>query len=266
LASNYGQEQIYNQLLQLNNCTSLQDLRQVPTALIMQSNIAQISEANYGGFVYGPVVDGDFVPALAGQLLAQGRFDKSLRVMVGHNSDEGLVFTSPYVQTEDLFEEYFRTSFPGVSSAVVNYLAQQLYPPVFDGIYGYINETQRTSLALSELVFTCNTFYLDTAFANRTYAYLFSIPPALHGQDVPYTYYTGGPPTTSVANTTVAVAMQDYFTSFVKTGQPSAKGMPVFNMYGPNATILDLNYTSISHILDDAANQRCVWWQKALYF
>ena len=266
MTSNYEQEQNYNQFLQLNNCTSLQDLRQVPTALIMQSNIAQISQASYGQFVYGPVVDGDFAPALPGQLLAQGRFDKSLRVMVGHNSDEGLIFTSPFVQTEALFEDFLRTSLPDISSAVVYFLTQQLYPPVFDGTHGYINETQRTSLALSDLVFTCNTFYLDTAFANRTYAYLFSIPPALHGQDVPYTYYTGGPPTASVLNTTVAVAMQDYFTSFVKTGQPSAEGMPVFNMYGPNATVLDLNFTSISHILDDAANQRCVWWQKALYF
>ncbi|OCL04861.1 alpha/beta-hydrolase [Glonium stellatum] len=266
LGSNYGQEQIYNQVLQLNNCTNLEELRQVPTALLIQSNLVQIGQASYGEFVYGPVVDGDFAPLLAGQLLAQGRFDKSLRVMVGHNADEGLAFTSPYVQTEDLFEEYFRTSFPAVSAATVYYLTQQLYPPVFDGTYGYVNETQRTNLALSDLAFTCNTFYLDTAFANRTYSYLFSIAPALHGQDVPYTYYTGGPPSSSVANTTVAVAMQDYITSFVKTGQPSAEGMPAFHMYGPNATILDLNYTSISHMVDDTANQRCVWWQKALYF
>lgn len=48
----------------------------------------EIGLAGYGGFTYGPVVDGDFTPALPGQLLARGQFDKKVKVMVGHNANE----------------------------------------------------------------------------------------------------------------------------------------------------------------------------------
>lgn len=112
-------------------------------------------------------------------------------------------------------------------------------------------------------VFTCNTFYLDKAFANKTYSYLFSVPPATHGEDIPYTYYNG--PSTSVISTPVALALQKYLTDFAETGSPNGEGVPYFPMYQMNATVQDLNITGISQMRDPAANARCDYWQRAPY-
>ena len=39
-------------------------------------------------------MDGLFVPEMPSLLLLHGRFDKSVDVMVGHNGDEGMAYTS----------------------------------------------------------------------------------------------------------------------------------------------------------------------------
>jgi hypothetical protein len=64
-------------------------------------------------------------------------------------------------------------------------------------------------------VFTCNTFYLDKAYDNQTYAYFFTVPPGIHGEDIPYTYYNGAK-STSVVSPTVAIALQEYITNFAE--------------------------------------------------
>lgn len=112
-------------------------------------------------------------------------------------------------------------------------------------------------------VFTCNTFYLDKAYGNNTYAYLFSVPPAIHGQDVPYTYFNG--PNPDVV-TPIAIALQEYLTNFAEFGTPNEGGVPFFPLYGPGAIVQNLNITGISQIMDPAANSRCNWWQKGLYY
>jgi carboxylesterase type B len=111
--------------------------------------------------------------------------------------------------------------------------------------------------------FTCNTFYLDKAYKNNTYSYFFSVPPALHGEDVAYTYYNG--PNSAVIAPQIAMALQEYITNFAENGSPNGAGVPHFQMYGPDATVQDLNITGITEVMDPAANYRCNWWQKALY-
>jgi carboxylesterase type B len=81
--SNVQTENTYQKFLRLTNSTSLAQLRALPSEVIMRANSQQITyDSAYGQFSYGPVVDGNFVPLQPGQLLAQGRFDKSVRVMV----------------------------------------------------------------------------------------------------------------------------------------------------------------------------------------
>lgn len=111
--------------------------------------------------------------------------------------------------------------------------------------------------------FTCNTFYLDKAYFNQTYSYFFAVPPALHGQDIAYTYYNGRDP--DVLNVQIAIALQEYITSFAQDSNPNEQGVPFFPLYGDDATVQVLNITGVSQMMDDAANERCNWWQKALY-
>lgn len=117
-------------------------------------------------------------------------------------------------------------------------------------------------------------------YHNR-YSYYFTVPPALHGQDVAYTYYNG--PNEAVISKEVAIAMQKYITHFAEHGTPNEPGVPYFPIYGKNAQVQDLNVTGISQVVDPTANYRwatridgvcvtmlirgyrCDWWQKALY-
>ena len=114
--------------------------------------------------------------------------------------------------------------------------------------------------------FRCNTYYLDRAYKNETYSYEFSILPALHGQDVPYTFFGGPTPLGEVQFDATAVALQEYITSFVQNGVPSGPQLPRFPLYGNNSEVQDLNATGITQIMDPTANARCLWWQLGLVY
>ena len=88
IVSNQQQERQFATFLSLLNVTTLEEARQLPSSVLQQANAMQVGASTYGVFTYGPSVDGDFVPDLPGLLLLHGQFDKSLRVMVGHNSNE----------------------------------------------------------------------------------------------------------------------------------------------------------------------------------
>jgi len=88
VASSNQQEQTFQNYIRLLNVSSIEEARNVSTAKLQLANAITVGLANYGGFTYGPVVDGDFTPALPGQLLARGKFDKNVKVMVGHNANE----------------------------------------------------------------------------------------------------------------------------------------------------------------------------------
>ncbi|KAF2769025.1 carboxylesterase family protein-like protein [Teratosphaeria nubilosa] len=269
IVSNQQQESTFQAYLALLKVTSLEQARNLTFTQLQTANIIQVGQSMYGQFTYGPVVDGDFAPALPGELLLHGQYDRNLRVMVGHNADEGLLFTSPFIQNETALTTALLTLLPTLAAWPSNlkYILNTLYPPIFDGsqAMGYTNDIARTAAILSEVVFTCNTFWLDEAFGNKTYGYYFTVPPALHGEDVPYTYYNGGGTSSTVLSTVVALALQDYITTFAETGLPNKAGAPYFQVYGSNATVQDLNITGISQVVDPTANYRCDWWQKALY-
>ena len=127
----------------------------------------------------------------------------------------------------------------------------------------YTNQIARAAALISEMVITCNTFYLDKAYGNETHSYFFAVPPALHGLDVPYTYYNG--PNPSVSSALIAVALQEYITEFAESGTPNEVGVPNLQTYGDNATVQKLNITGITKQREPAANYRCDWWQKVLY-
>lgn len=178
------------------------------------------------------------------------------------------MFTSPFVQNNTAFRQFVLNALPTLRAwpSVLSYVTNTLYPPVFDGsqAMNYTNQIGRAAALVSEAVFTCNTFYLNKAFKNETYAYYFSIPPALHGQDIAYTYYNGPNPTEVIAPK-IAMALQEYITNFAETGSPNQAGVPHFQMYGEDATVQNLNVTGIDEIMDPTANYRCNWWQRALY-
>ncbi|KAI5204271.1 carboxylesterase family protein-like protein [Aureobasidium subglaciale] len=272
------QEGVFNDFLALLNVSSLAEARQLPSSAIIAANARQVAGAPYGQFVYGPTVDGDFVPALPGQLLARGQFDKNVSMMTGHNANEGLLFTSPFINNNSALNDFLTMGFPALGSMpeTLNYITETLYPPVFDGsqAQNYTNQIGRVEAILSEAIFTCNAVWLNKAYNNETHAYLFNVSPSLHGQDIAYTYYNGNGSATAgtggtslgVQNVPVAIAMQEYITEFAKTGNPNMRGAPFFPMYGSNATVQALGPRTIAPMRDPAASARCAWWQKGLFY
>ncbi|BFZ61486.1 hypothetical protein YB2330_002552 [Saitoella coloradoensis] len=241
------------------NCTSLQCLKDAPAEVLAAASYEIVTNAPYGSFVFGPAVDGTFVPALPGYLLLIGAFPKNVQMMSGHNADEGYIFTPKNISTETDFETYVYETTSTTNPAVVAEIVS-LYPPPSNST-PYTSNFERATLLTSELIFTCNTRYLAIAFGNNTYNYLFNVPPALHGQDIVYTFGAG-------ANQTVTAALEGYLTSFARFGNPSdgrAAGTPEFPIYGDAANLLELGIDGFPVVADSNANARCEFWQKALY-
>ncbi|OJJ45549.1 hypothetical protein ASPZODRAFT_152607 [Penicilliopsis zonata CBS 506.65] len=262
------QEDTLQEFLGLLNVSTIAQARSLPSSDLIAANAYQVAKTQlYGTFKYGPVVDGVFAPELPGMLLLEGRFDHNLSIMVGHNANEGLAFTPPYSVESDGLELLIKSHLPEISANAENYITNVLYPANYSGLYGYNTTVGRSALTIGDLVFSCNTDYLNRAYGNDTYAYMFSIPPAIHGQDVPYTFYTPGVSSASdVESTYIADVMQDYFTSFVETGVPNSTIGPVFEKYGARGRLLNLGLTNITAMQDPTRNPRCKWWQKGLYF
>ena len=221
----------------------------------------------YAQSTYGPTVGDAFVPDLPGRLLQQGRFDRSVHIMTGHNANEGLIYTNPFVTNEEELIEYIQASLPRASDDIVDTILNDLYPPVFDGSAGYIDRISRLSEIVADSAFDCNTLYLHDAYDRKTFAYIFAVPPSLHGQDVPYTYYDGdGTPTEDVVAVGVAEELQRYIVSFTETGRPSGEEVSDFPMYGDEAQLVLLSPGGSSVGTDNLSEERCRFWQDAPYF
>ena len=157
LPSYYQQELTFNTFLNLTNVSTIEQARQLPYSTLQMANIAQIANSTYGEFTYGPAVDGLIAPAIPGKLLLQGSYDKNLNIMVGHNADEGLDFTNPFITNDTSFNEYLIAAFPTIQPAVLSYIENTLYPPNMTGTLGttgYKDEYGRVDLTISESSFT----------------------------------------------------------------------------------------------------------------
>lgn len=206
------------------------------------------------------MVDGSFVTELPSILLTDGKFSSAVKLMTGHNSDEGILFASPYIKTNHDYESYVAALFRELSPEQICTVSEQLYPAKFDSSFGYTNQLGRVSLTLAEALIVCNARYLDNAF-NESYAYEFSVPPGIHSADLPYTFYD----TMSGVGVNVSLAelMQAYFTEFATMGSPDGPGLPLFPT-DANWTVQNFNSTTFGPMKDPASAKRCAWWQMAL--
>lgn len=263
----WEQDHLLQRFLRLLNVSTIQEARQLPFAALSGANVELVAGSPYGTFTFAPAVDGYFAPSLPGNLLLQGNYDKSVQIMTGFNAHETLYFTNPDSTNNSAYISGISTAFPDVQSSVSQYIAQTLYPAVFNGSQPYTSFFDRAELTLQESAFTCNTFYLQQALKGYkpSYGYRFSVPPAYHGEDVPYTYYNKATASPSV-NATIALLMQRYLTRFALTGNPNGGADTALPVYGLSGQILDLNVTGLEKISDPNDNDRCRWWQKSLYY
>lgn len=185
------------------------------------------------------------------------------------NFPQGIGFTSPFILTPADFNSYIRQTFPSASQAVLDYISTTLYPPPGPRTSTlYTTDLQRAALLISELAFTCNTVCLARAVDNRSFNYLFDVPPALHGSDLAYTF--GSAQSAAGVVQSVRVALQQFVASFTLYGDPNGRGRPNnggtrFQRYGSEAQVDRLQPATFEMVPDPAANERCQYLQQALY-
>ena len=263
---------------------SINDLRALTYDELSLVNSVIVGRSKYGIYTFGPVVDNSFVPELPSHLIAQGRFANSLQgLLMGTNAREGVLFDSPFLTDDADYRNNIRLFFPNISSTDIENAATVLYPNDLSGKYNYTTQPDRAAITTAEACFHCNTRYLASALPNllskNIFKYLFAVPPAIHADDLGYSFYNGNGSTTWEGLPVVeevAVMLQSYIINFVTSGSPNPENkpshpqqqqqqhLPHFPPYGTNASVLLLNTTNSGTLQVDAqANERCDWWQKA---
>ena len=249
------QEVVYQQALKYANVTSYSAFQNATTQQLQVANSLVVGNASpYGTFPFGPVIDGCYLRDLPSILLKEGRYNKSLKIITGHCADEGLLFTSPFITDPASYSTYLKQVFPDISNSSLSYIQDILYPPVFDGSYGYTTQMGRTDLTIGDVAIVCNTRYLDHAFPGQ-YAYEFTVPPGFHAEDTSYVFYNSGDD--PGLNTTLALLLQRYITRFVEAGTPNGPGLPEFVLQR-DTIVQNLNSSYVGPIQDEARiDQRC---------
>ncbi|KAJ4861625.1 carboxylesterase family domain-containing protein [Trichoderma breve] len=256
IASNFQAENITQYFLKFLNASTIEEARKLPARALMEANVAHTSSVETN-FVYGPAVDGDFVPALPGLSLLSGNFHKNIDLLLSHTRYEGGEYSQPFVQSDDDFKSLLHQLYPGIVDEMANYIIKDLYPG---------KGAVRTIDFMGDSVFACNTNWLARAFANQTYNMQFNISPPFHAYDESYIWKGygrnnfGAPVIESLAS-----SWQGYITNFIKTGNPNGRGLPPFPQQGQNASANILTPEGIITGRDSTAGHRCEWLQKGLF-
>lgn len=217
----------------------------------------------------GPLIDNDIYIGYPPVLLKEGKYDQSIQIMEGHNTDEGLLFSSPFIHNNTEFESNIKQMFRDAPESTISTIRQELYPDDFTGTYGYTDQQGRIALVISDAAIVCNTYFIDKIYepSKASFGYQFSVPPSWHGFDLKYTFMDPKSPEAGV-NTTLAVIMQRYLTSFAATGSPNpveGSSIPEFTI-ARGLVVQNLNNTLLGPMPDSSINvTRCDWWQKVLF-
>ncbi|KAI0140330.1 Alpha/Beta hydrolase protein [Pestalotiopsis sp. NC0098] len=248
----------FDDLLSTLDVFSLAELRNLSSETLIAGNALQIySHSPYGSNMYGPYVDGFISTDLPGTLLHQGDYMRDVRIMVSHNSLEGLVFTPPTIETEQNYTALLRQSLPSLNETSLK-IVETLYPLVFNGSYGYTDEFGRAMVTIQDVTIVCNTRYLASAMSDRAYGIKFAVPPGIHGQETNYVFQNG---VTNGVVTAVADRLQEYIVSFVMNSAPTNANGSALPVYGSQAELTSMGTAGDTVIQDDAANARCAFWQ-----
>lgn len=229
-----------------------------PTLFTINNRV--IANSPDSTFTYGPSIDGGYVPDLPGVLLLQGKFDSNLDILLGHSTNEGSRFIQPVVGMPQKIVSTLDNVFPGIPQQNADYIWNTLYPPPSNET-SYKTDYERLNLLYSELIFTCNTRYLATAFGNATWSYRFQVAPATHGQDGLYTFYNGQ----AQVEGKLAQQMQQYYTSFAQFGNPNRNSLPKWPQYGEASELATFGSDGVGTAVDETRNARCAYWQTGWY-
>jgi carboxylesterase type B len=245
-----------------SSITTISQLRSLSLPVLYYTNALIVENSLYGLFTYGPVIDGSLIPDLPSKLLSQGRFHHNIPLLISRNSDEGLLFTSPFITNQTSYTAYIQQLLPTASPSAIDFITNTLYPPTFNTSL-YTAQYARTALTIADFEFNCNDVFLASAQPELTHVLLFAVQPGLHGDSQPYIFFNGD--TTSLdagypVNATLAGMFQDLLAGFI------VKGDPGFGVYGGEEGVLVMSAEEWGVVDGDGeANERCAFWGAGTY-
>lgn len=197
---------IYDMFLNVTGCEDVGCLRGLPTEDIIKANeymMLKVPAGAFGGpsIGFGPVIDGDLVRDVPDRVLADRNSSKSggrvKRVITGGMQNEG-------VANEGVTWGEFLTIFARTPSEQTVQTVERLYgqynnesafapdgtptPTVLDKFYG-------------DIIYNCHSYFAAQHYSSpsppscsrtkpASYRYKMSIPPATHGLDIGYYFYS----------------------------------------------------------------------------
>jgi len=120
-------DETYKQFLNLTGAKDLESLFEADASVLMKANADLTYKSSYGLFKFGPTVDGFYVPDLPSKLLKDGRFWRGTSLLVGHTKYDGLVFTPPWIRSNEQLRQHVRTMYPGITESVLDEIDRR-YP------------------------------------------------------------------------------------------------------------------------------------------
>ncbi|KAM0490549.1 hypothetical protein ACHAP8_011454 [Fusarium lateritium] len=189
----------------------------------------------------------------------RGKFDKSVKVMTSYTSFEGALFFDVENMEDNDFVPWIQKSIPGLTMSEHVYLANELYPPIFDGSLGYTNQGSRQMALWGEAVIDCNFVGISKVMNGQGYAYQFNVTPGLHTQDLKYTF---NDPQSPAFEPVAQDVLQTVLTSFTVGGVPKLRSTDKmkFPTWGSEGDIISINGQGVKKALNAVNETRCDWW------
>ncbi|QFU17213.1 carboxylesterase/lipase family protein [Microvirga thermotolerans] len=244
---------------------------------------AQTKVAGSSIVTFMPVVGTRTVPLPGSKAIPQGKFVKVPAIM-GGTRDELRLYVAYAMQTgqsftKDNYADVLKETYGANTDAVVAQYPVSAYSSAPSAV-GTVWSDFRADVGIN------NCIYLETSKLLRktvpVYQFVFAdrdAPPvttnpgfemgAVHSSELPYLFphYDN---TAAVAGPDLSPASQDladrmvaYFTSFARTGTPSAPGSPAWEAFTADDKVLNLAPGRIGHF-DAGAAHKCGFW-KSLY-
>ncbi|SPO04632.1 related to cholinesterase [Cephalotrichum gorgonifer] len=250
-------ESTLEKFLSMLNVSSLQEARQIDEKTLVAVNAELIRTAPANTYLFGPVIDKKYIPERPMKMLREGRFNKSVEILTTHTSFERGYFFDPSVEMEEEFREWINLTIPGLTEETIEYLAEELYLPEFDGSWGYTSQATRQMSLWGEAFFDCNFVEIGDASDGQAYAGEFGLSPGFHTQDLAYTFDFPGAP---VPFAQTKDFWQNAIVSFTRTGKPEIGDGSEFPKWGSQGLLVNMTETKSYVAVNRVNKTRCDWW------
>jgi len=121
------EDETYEEFLSLTGANNLEELWEADTEVLIQANADMTYNSSYGLFRFGPTIDGFYVTDLPGKKLREGSHHANIKLLLGHTKFDGVLFTPPWIRSNQQLESHVKTMFPGISEPVLGDMTD-MYP------------------------------------------------------------------------------------------------------------------------------------------